>query len=272
MNSDNEENLKGFGFSFETGSALTKRTIMSGDLESLLEYVTDVNASISDYKLAVLEANCLKKRTIKNRGYSFSYLSRLYCLSPDFVLFRGFRYFYERDTASRPLLCLLLAYSRDSIIRSSSVYIQSLPPGSETSKSDFEERMDTAFPGRFGTKMLQSLVRNLLSSWSQSGHLTPGLRKQRQIVEPGSGAVALALLLGYLSGWRGESLLRTPYMKLLDCSPEQGIELAENASRKGWIVFKRIADVIEVTFPILINSHEMELIREQDTTPSAIIW
>jgi hypothetical protein len=69
--------------------------------------------------------------------------------------------------------------------------------------------------------------------------------------------------LGYLSGVRGESLYYTEYAKLLDCSMEQAIELSTEASRKGWIVLKRLGSVIEVLFPILLSDKEMEWVREQ---------
>jgi hypothetical protein len=67
----------------------------------------------------------------------------------------------------------------------------------------------------------------------------------------------------YLTGERGPSLFQTEYFKLLDCSIDTGIELAQEASRRGWIVFKRVGDVIEVLFPNQINQKEMELLREQ---------
>ncbi|MBU4326272.1 MAG: hypothetical protein KKB91_00810, partial [Proteobacteria bacterium] len=81
---------------------------------------------------------------------------------------------------------------------------------------------------------------------------------------PTAGSVSYALLLGYLTGVRGESLFKTDYAKLLDCSFEKAIELTAEASRKGWIVFKRVGDVIEVLFPNLINEQEMEWLREQN--------
>jgi hypothetical protein len=66
-----------------------------------------------------------------------------------------------------------------------------------------------------------------------------------------------------LSGVRGQALFQTEYIKLLDCTFDKAVELAEEASRKGWIVFKRIGDVIEVLFPNLINQEDMEKLREQ---------
>lgn len=260
----NDNNVTAFGFNNESGSTLTKRTMMTNELFLLFESVQDVQSDQDTYREAVIEGNCLAKRTVKNRGYSFNYLKRLYGLTPEYITFRAFRYFFDRDEKSRELLCLLTAYSRDKIIQASSEYIHKLPFGSGISKTDFENHIDKAFPSRFSQKMLQSLIRNLLSSWKQSGHLSAVRNTERQQVSPGSGAISFALLLGFLNGVRGQTLFQTEYIKLLDCSFERSIELAEQASRKGWMVFNRIGGVIEVGFPNLINPQEMEWIREQN--------
>jgi hypothetical protein len=63
-------------------------------------------------------------------------------------------------------------------------------------------------------------------------------------------------LLGYLNGVRGESLYKTEYAKLLDCSFHRSLELATEASQKGWIVFKRLGEVIEVLFPNVLSQKE----------------
>jgi hypothetical protein len=73
----------------------------------------------------------------------------------------------------------------------------------------------------------------------------------------------MALFLSYLAGARGQMLFETEYMRLLDCSTDQAIELAESASRRGWIVFKRIGNVIEVQFPGLLNKQEQDWVHEQ---------
>ena len=80
---------------------------------------------------------------------------------------------------------------------------------------------------------------------------------------PTPGSVAYALLLGYLSGARGEGLFSTEYVKVLDCSRDRIIELAGEASIKGWIIFKRIGNIMEVLFPNLLNQQEKEWIRDQ---------
>jgi hypothetical protein len=73
----------------------------------------------------------------------------------------------------------------------------------------------------------------------------------------------MALFLGYLHGARGQLLFDSEYMRILDCSSDKAIELAESASRRGWIVFKRIGNVIEVQFPNLLSQQEQEWVREQ---------
>ena len=79
-----------------------------------------------------------------------------------------------------------------------------------------------------------------------------------------AGSVAYALLLGYLTGNRGQGLFQTEYVKLLDCNAEQALDLAESAAYKGWIVLKRVGNIIEIGFPNLISPEKMEWLREQN--------
>ena len=111
---------------------------------------------------------------------------------------------------------------------------------------------------------MRSTAQNINSTWTKSGHLFGRVRKVRARANPTAGSVSYALLLGYLTGVRGQALFQSEYIKLLDRTSDKAIELAEEASRKGWIVFKRVSDVIEVLFPNLINQEEMEWLREQN--------
>src|SRR5664279_780143 len=101
-----------------------------------------------------------------------------------------------------------------------------------------EEFIEHQQPGRFSTATLKSTAQNINSSWTQTGHLLGRARKTRAHAIATPGSVAYALFLGYLTGIRGESLFQTEFVKLLDCTIDQAIGLAEDASRRGWIVFK----------------------------------
>jgi hypothetical protein len=136
-------------------------------------------------------------------------------------------------------------------------------PGTQVFREDMERFLEKENPERFSEATLKSTAQNINSSWTQSGHLQGRVKKIRSQPEVTPGAVAYALLLGYLQGVRGEELLSTEYMKLLACAKVKAVELAEDASRKGWIVFKRVGNVIDVAFPNLINEQEMEWLREQ---------
>lgn len=240
----------------------TKRTMMSSELVELLDYVDDTVAVHDKYVEAVVAENCTRKPTETTRRYTASYLADLYGLNPDLLLFRALRYFWSRDEQARPLLAFLCAYVRDSILSSCTPYLLGMADGVTSDKDKLEDFIEDVYPERFSDVMRASLGRNLRSSWTQSRHLTGHRNKVRTRVVPSAGSVAYTLLLGYLTGVRGVSLFQTEYAKLLDCSFEKMVEHAEEASRKGWIVFKRVGNVVEVLFPSIINAQEMEWIRE----------
>jgi hypothetical protein len=257
------ESLTRFGFAFPFGSPHVSRTMMFAELNMLLEYISTREASKEEYARAIVEENCLAKRTEKNRIISRRFLVELYSLDPQKLLFRSLLYFWQRDQAGRPLLALLCAYARDGLLRSSAQYILPLAQGKPLSRHSMEVFLENLAPGRYSPGKLASNAKNLNATWTQSGHLKGKSNKTRARANPTAGSVSYAVLLGYLTGVRGQSLFQTEYTKLLDCTFDTAIELAEEASRKGWIVFKRVGDVIEVLFPNLINQEEMEWLRGQ---------
>ena len=256
--------LKLLGFASPAGSPHVSRTMMLAELTALLDAVDDNKASREDYVRAIIEANCLGKRTEKNRLISKRYLVELYAIDPNVLLFRALLFFWRRDVTGRPLLALLCAYARDTLLRASAGYILPLPEGASVSRESTEQFLDSLSPGRYSPGKLASNAKNINSTWTQSGHLNGRVRKIRTPVQATPGAVAYALLLGYLTGDRGEALMRTDYIKLLDSTFENAVALAEDASRKGWIVFKRVDNVIEAVFPNQLNPQEMEWLREQN--------
>lgn len=259
----NAQQLSRYGFSFDGGGAHCSRTIMLDELDVLLASVNRPEAGKKDYLQAITVENCLGKRSVKTRALTFRHLVALYSLDPHCLLFRALLYFWNRDIAGRPLLALLCAYSRDPVFRSAVPFILNISEGATVSRLSLEEFIDHQGPGRFSKATLKSTAQNINSSLSKSGHLSGRAVKIRSRAEASAGSVCYALLLGYLTGVRGKALFQTEYTRLLDCTSDTIIEQAEAASRKGWIVFKRISDILEVLFPNLINQEEMEWLREQ---------
>jgi hypothetical protein len=254
--------LARFGFSFERGGAHTSRTMMLAELRALLACVDRPEAEKTDYRQAIVDDNCLGKRSGKTRALTYRHLVDLYALDRSTLLFRALWFFWQRDPSGQPLLALLCTYARDPIFRATAPFILQFPEGVTMTCESLAEAMDAGEPGRFSQATLQSTVRNILSTWTQSGHLQGRAKKIRVRANPTAGSVSYALLLGYLTEARGPGLFQTEYLKLLDCSFDSALELASDASRKGWIVCKRVGEVIEVLFPNLIHQQEMEWLRE----------
>jgi hypothetical protein len=254
--------LERFGFSCERGSAHTARTMMLNELRQLLDSVPPSSVSTEEYVRAIEQNNCLGKRSFRTRSLTRRHLADLYSLSPETTLFRTLRYFWQRDLEGRPLIACLGACARDPILRTSAAFVLKVAEGHPFSREALEEYLEGQYAGRFSKATLKSTAQNLASTWTQSGHLTGRVKKVRARATATAGSTAYALFLGFLSGERGETLFLTDYAKLLDCSFERAVELAESASRKGWIVFKRVGKVIEVLFPALLTERELGWIRE----------
>jgi hypothetical protein len=263
-NESSNGSLEKYGFSCERGSAHMARTMMLLELHHLLDAVPASPGTWASYVQAIEEDNCLGKRSHRNRVLTRRHLTDLYGLSSDTTLFRNLRYFWQRDPEGRPLIAALCAYARDPLLRATAPFVLMLLEGQVFSREALEDYLEKKYPGRFSEATLVSTSQNLASSWTQTGHLSGRVKKLRSKANPTAGAAAYALLLGFLSGERGESLFKTDFAKLLDCSFEESVELAETASRRGWIVFKRVSNVIEVLFPSLLTQQEMEWIHEQN--------
>ena len=253
-----------FGFRNQRSGVHLARTMMLEELRLLLSFVDDPQADKSIYVQAIENENCLSKRSGNTRSLTARHLSDLYGLDPSITIFHALRFFWKRDPDGQSLLALLCAYARDSILRSSAAFIQNHSPGQIVSRQALEKFIDHQEPGRFSKATLKSTAQNINSTWTQSGHLKGRAKKVRTQAQATPGSVSYALLLGYLNGARGESIFKTEYAGLLDCSFYRLIELATEASQKGWIVFKRLGEVIEVLFPNVLSEKEMEWIREQN--------
>ena len=88
--------LERFGFSYERGGVHTSRTIMLDELRALLSFVDKADAPKTEYREAILTANCLGKRSGMTRSLTNRHLVDLYALDPSVALFRAFRFFRNR--------------------------------------------------------------------------------------------------------------------------------------------------------------------------------
>jgi hypothetical protein len=252
---ESEQKIK----SQQTGVTHLARTMMLSELTMLLDVIDDPKAEGLSYHKAVVDDNCLGKPTVKSRTLSYKHLQSLYGLETSVSAFRALRYFWQRDENSKALLALLCAYSRDIILRENASFILDLPAGTIISREHTEYEISLKYGDRFSAAMLRSTAQNINGTWTQSGHLLGKVKKTRNLVEPTPGAVAYALFLGNQDDLRGMNLLTSQYTHLLDNGKERIIDLAEIASAKGWMIWRRLQDVVEVDFPKLKSQEDLFL-------------
>lgn len=249
-----------WGFRSGERGTHTSRTIMLDELSHLLDAVPG-EAFREDYAKAVMEDNCLGKRTAATRKLSLQRLIELYGLDTRVVLFRVLRDLWGRHETSRPLLALLLALARDPLLRATAGAVVRTPFGHEFARQTMKDALVDAVGDRLNEATLDKVMRNASSSWTQSGHLKGRSRKIRQRVEATPAATTYALLLGFAVGRRGRLLLDTPWAVILDASPHEVIDSAVDAKRLGLLDIKQSGSIIDVSFPALLTEKERELIH-----------
>ena len=249
-----------WGFRSGDRGTHTSRTIMLDELSHLLDAAPG-EATREDYDAAVIEDNCLGKRTAANRKLSFQRLSELYGLNARLILFRVLRDLWRRHETSRPLLGLLLALARDPLLRATAAVVIQTPFGHEFARQAMKDTLSDAVVDRLNESTLDKVVRNAASSWTQSGHLRGRGRKTRRRVQPTPAATAYALLLGFAVGRRGRFLFETPWAAILDASPDELIDLSVDAKRLGLLDLKQSGSMIDVSFSKMFTGKERDLIH-----------
>lgn len=202
----------------------------------------------SAYAGAIVEHNCLGKPTSATRVLSAQRLSELYALDPEVPLFRVLRKLWALDERGQPLLALLVALARDPLLAATAPAVIPLKAGEEFARGPMRQALRDAVGGRLNDSTLDKVARNAASSWSQAGHLSGRTFKVRRLVQPTFATAALAMLLAYTCGSRGEALLDSDWLKAIDCQPSQAGALAVEAKRHGLIDLRMAGGVVDVEF------------------------
>jgi hypothetical protein len=224
---------------------------MLDELTAVLAAVP-VSGSRQDYLHAVVDGNCLRKRTNSTRRLTFQRLSELYGLTPQIAIFRILRRLWEADVNSHALLAILGALARDPLLLSTAEAIVTLAEGVEFPRRKMAEHLRSAVGDRLSEATLDKVVRNAASSWTQSGHLCGRTFKVRSRVTATPAAAAFGLYLGTCVGFRGDELLTSGWIKTLDCIPSRALDLAIEAKRLGLLDLRVAGDVFD------LNLHRLD--------------
>jgi len=257
----NEARRARLGFRDGDRGTHSSRALMFDELCRVLAAVP-ASAGRAEYRRAVVADNVLGKRTEMNREHSARKLGALFGLDSALPVFRGLRRFWEVEETSQPLLALLCALARDPLLRMTVPAVLEREPGAEIRPEAIGARLLEMSGGRFSASSVRSIGRNVLATWTRSGHLAGHTTKRRARVAASPAATAYALFLGYLEGVRAQRLFATQWTRVLDATTETLLDLARAASARGLIDFRNVGDVIEVRFPDLLTKDEQEMLHE----------
>lgn len=228
-----------------TSGTHTSRTIMLAELSAVFD-VVPVHAQRNEYAHSIIKENSLHKPTAATRKITNQRLAELYTLDPSVPILRVLRRLWDADRTVHPLLALLVALARDPLLRVTAGVIVPLSIGSELSRDQMRSALHSLAGDRLKDAVIEKVMRNAASSWTQSGHLEGRTFKIRRAVRPTSVALALALYIAYKVGFRGEDLFTSDWVKVLDCSAPLAKRLATEANRLGLIDLRTSSDFIEL--------------------------
>jgi len=252
--------LTKLGFRFGEIGTHSSRTMMLSELTLLLN-ICPIGSRREDYIQAIVNNNCLGKRTLSTRKHTAQRLRELYGLDDGIIIFRIMRHFWDMDEKGRPLLALLTTLARDPILRMTVPVILQMVHGEELGRQKMYSVIEENLHERLNEDTIDKVVRHVSSSWTQSGHLTGRVRKIRRRVEPTPVVTTYTLFLGYLYGFRGEKLIDTLWAQVLDCSKKIILEKALDAKRMGLLEMTQAGGVLSITFNPLLMEEERSLVH-----------
>lgn len=232
------------GFRFGEKGTHSSRTLMLTELSAVLAVVPRAGDR-SAYASAVVEENVLEKPTASTRRLSHQRLSELYALDPRVSVFRALRRLWDVDDQGRAQLAVLAALARDPLFMASAAPVLAQTVDAEIQRAPVRAALLQLVGERMNEATLDKVVRNVSSSWTQSGHLKGRTFKFRQRVQARPTAIAFALWLGQVAGFRGAELLSCGWVAALDCTPSSSQGLAFEAKRLGLIDVRIAGDVFE---------------------------
>ncbi len=242
-----DTNTSKLGFIHDPVGTHTYRSIAVDELRRVCDAAMP-SMPYEEIRSLVVDDNILGKSTQSSRKKTLRILRELYALRPEVPIYSALRLFWGHDVREQPLLALLCACARDPVLRESAAVVLKWPMESALPKDSLEDALKAAYPGRYSPDVIQRMTRNLLSSWTQSGHLSGHSVKIRGRAFSGPASTAYALFLAYLSGMRGNALLDTLWVAILDAPPEEIRQYAFEASRQAWIRYGNAGGIVDVSF------------------------
>jgi hypothetical protein len=238
------EVLPFYGFRLGIGGTHLSRTMMLAELGHVLG--AEAQLTRERLKSLVLDENVLQKRTGSARRLTLRHLRELYGLGVPPSILRAMIALWRRAGEGQPMLALLAALARESLLRESAEIVLAAAVGTQVRAADLAQSFEEHYSEHYAAKMIGKISRNCASSWTQSGHLKGKVHKMRGKPQVTPAAAAYAALLGSLAGFGGPALLASKWIAVLDRSKTEVLALLRKAEGDGLLRLRAVGDVIEI--------------------------
>ena len=239
-----EEPINDAGLRSSGGGGHQSKTMMLNELSILLG-VAEARG-LPETLAAVQSENLLGKPSTAAATSTLRNLTSLYGLKVPPAITRAMVRLWVDGPESRPMLAVLCALARDPLLRDTAQAVLAAPVGTSVGAKDLAEALVQKHPNRFSPAMLRSLAQNCASTWTQSGHLTGKVNKVRTRVEATPEATALAAFIAQAAGFGGPAVLSSPWMAVLDATPEEQLGLLRRAQGRGLVRVRHAGAVFEL--------------------------
>jgi hypothetical protein len=237
--------LNQLGFDQGLRGVHTSRTMMYDELSTVMNGVPRPRTQ-DTVRHAVLEENLCGKSTQSTRIETASKLISLYSFHSEARLFQAFDDLWDLTESSHPVLALLMACSRDTVLLSTATSICDTSLGEPFSKERVYQGLLNGFAAKYRESTLRSVSRNIMASWKQSGHIAGRQNAIRTKAPSDYIAAAFAVVICLLRGMKGQEVLDSLWVRLLDLSAAELEAALQEASRHGLLTYRRVASVIEL--------------------------
>lgn len=217
---------------------------MSAELIEVMDFPKDD----LDY-FEIMANNVFNKRTESSKKKTINYLTQLYSFKKDDRKFQCLENYWNKvEEKEKPILALLLAVSKDYLMRESVDFVKSVKHNVKASIEEFEANISHHHPNRFTPKTLRSVSQNVASSWKQAGYVVGKVKNIRTECPPSYFTTAFAFLMAYLDDLRGEYLFNHPSVKALDATKKEILNLIKAASDRELLDYNRSGASIVISF------------------------
>ena len=230
-------------------TAHTHRTIMFAELTKVMNHGIE-----GDNYLDLINQNVINKATKSGINHTTRYLLRLYDFDSSNPSFKVFKYFWiSSEEKDKPIIALLYAIGNDYLLAESIQVINDTQIGDKVNVESIENNIENHYPQKYSTNTRRSSAQNIASSWKQAGFITGKVKNIRSQPDINYLVVAFAFLLAYLSGIRGDFILRSNWVKALSLDDNTIRSLAIEAGKRDLLQYQFAGNVTSITFTILLN-------------------